>query len=141
MVPAGTGPVADIGAGDGDLAAVLAASGRRVIAGEAGPAPFARLAARRATLVECRLGDGLGVLAPGEVEGAVIAGMGGHRIAAILAASPGVVAGLSWIVLQPQQHAPALLAVLPGAGLAVDAEARAVQGGHLYRVLLVRPAA
>ena len=87
--------------------------------------------------LDCRQGDGLAVLRPGEVEGAVVAGMGGHSIARILDASPAVARSLDWLVLQPQQHADRLVAWLDGAGYRVRACQTAAQGRRSYTVLLV----
>jgi tRNA (adenine22-N1)-methyltransferase len=87
--------------------------------------------------VECRLGEGLEVVRPGEVQGVVVAGMGGHSIARILAGSPAVARSLSWLVLQPQQHADRLLDWLTTAGYVVRARTAAAQGRHSYTVLLV----
>jgi tRNA (adenine22-N1)-methyltransferase len=135
-VPAGARSVADIGAGDGQLAGHLAARGLRVIATERRPASFARLRAAVPQL-DCRLGEGLEVLRPGEVEGVVVAGMGGHAIVRMLQAAPGVARSLGWLVLQPQQHPQALIAWLGAAGYVVRTRTAAVQGRHSYTVLLV----
>jgi len=113
----------------------LRAGGRRVIACEMAAGAFARLPAD----LERRLGDGFSVLAPGEVEGAVIAGMGGHKIAGILERGAAVASSLHWLVLQPQQHSEWLLAFLEGAGYEVRAGRDVVQGRRSYRVLLVTP--
>lgn len=79
------------------------------------------------------------MLQPGEVEGVVLAGLGGHTIARILEGSPRVAQALDWLVLQPQQHANHLLAWLGSAGYRVDGRATMSQGRHSYTVLLVRP--
>jgi tRNA (adenine22-N1)-methyltransferase len=128
--------VADVGAGDGQLARHLASRGLRVVATERRPASFARL---RAALpdVDCRMGEGLAALRPGEVDGVVLAGIGGHGIARILDAAPAVTASLGWLVLQPQQHPEALVAWLAGAGLTVRTRTTAVQARRSYTVLLV----
>jgi len=128
--------VADIGAGDGQLARHLAARGLRVVASERRPASCARLRAALPHL-DCRQGEGLEVLRPGEVEGVVLAGMGGHSIARILAASPVVARSLDWLVLQPQQHAEQLVSWLEPAGYRVRSMSAAAQGGRSYTVLLV----
>lgn len=107
-----------------------------MIATERRPPSFARLRAALPDL-DCRLGDGLAVLRPGEVEGVVVAGMGGITISSILEAAPAVARALDWLVLQPQQHPERLLAWLEEAGYAVCARAAAAQGGHSYTVLLV----
>ncbi|HXM56185.1 MAG TPA: tRNA (adenine(22)-N(1))-methyltransferase TrmK [Candidatus Dormibacteraeota bacterium] len=135
-VPAGAVSVADVGAGDGQLARHLADRGLRVVATERRPASFARLRAALPDL-DCRVGEGLAVLRPGEVEGAVVAGLGGHGIIRVLASAPDVARSLEWLVLQPQQHPDRLVAWLQGAGYRVRARTDAVQGGRSYTVLLV----
>jgi tRNA (adenine22-N1)-methyltransferase len=134
-VPADARSVADVGAGDGQLARHLASRGLRVVATEGRPGPFARLCGAAAGL-DCRLGPGLEPLRPGEVEGAVLAGLGGHRIVSILEASPEVAGALDWLVLQPQQHASRLVEWLRSAGCEPRVTT-AVQGRHSYTVLLV----
>ncbi|HKA09645.1 MAG TPA: tRNA (adenine(22)-N(1))-methyltransferase TrmK [Candidatus Dormibacteraeota bacterium] len=138
VVPHTAASVADVGAGDGQLARHLRARGLHVIATERRPGPYARLRAALPEL-DCRQGEGLEVLRPGEVDGVVLAGFGGHTIARVLEASPRVVQALKWLVLQPQQHADHLLAWLGGAGYRVDLRATMAQGRHSYTVLLVRP--
>ena len=111
LVPATTS-AADIGSGHGRLAAALAGRGMRVVATERTPASFALLRAdlaRGAAGVEARLGDGLGALANGEVEVAVIAGLGGRGIQRILDRAPWLPGCL---VLQPMQDAHLLAAWL-----------------------------
>ena len=137
-VPVAAGSVADVGAGDGQLARHLSSVGLRVIATERRPGPYSRL---RAALpkIECRQGEGLEVLQPGEVEGVVVAGLGGHTIARILKGSPAVAQALEWLVLQPQQHAGHLLTWLGPAGYKIDTRTTMSQGRHSYTVLLVRP--
>ena len=139
MVPAGRS-VADIGTGDGKLAAWLSGRGHRVVATENKGGP--RLIARRLLEplgVECRLGEGLLPIAPGEVEVAVIAGMGGGSIGRILAASPEVVSSLEALVLQPMQRGEELLAALLSAGYRQEAGREVRQGSHVYAALLLLP--
>ena len=138
VVPAGAASVADIGAGDGQLAKHLSARGLHVIATERRPGPYSRLRAALPDL-DCRQGEGLEVLGPGEVEGVVLAGLGGHTIARVLESAPAVARTLEWLVLQPQQHADHLLAWLGPAGYRVAVRATMSQGRHSYTVLLVRP--
>jgi tRNA (adenine22-N1)-methyltransferase len=135
-VPVDARSVVDVGAGDGQLARHLAARGLRVVATERRPPSYARLRAAVPQL-DCRQGEGLAVLRPGEVEGAVVAGMGGHSIARILDASPALARSLDWLVLQPQQHADRLMAWLDEAGYRIRARDTAAQGRHSYTVLLV----
>jgi tRNA (adenine22-N1)-methyltransferase len=139
LVPPGSS-VADVGAGDGLLAAWLVARGHRVIATENKPGPLAVARQRLDPLgVECRLGDGLAPLEPGEVEVAVIAGMGGGTIGRILAASPEVVARLQALVLQPVQHGGEMLAGLLEQGFREAARIEAGQGSRRYTALLLLP--
>jgi tRNA (adenine22-N1)-methyltransferase len=90
--------------------------------------------------VETRPADGLSAVQVGEVDVAVIAGVGGHRIVRILAASPQVVAALRALVLQPVQHADVVRSWIRAAGLEVVEETQAVEAGRRYTVLLVKGA-
>jgi tRNA (adenine22-N1)-methyltransferase len=139
LVPQGRS-VADIGTGDGKLAAWLAAAGHRVIATENKPGP--RLEALRLLEplgIECRLGEGLEPIQPGEVEVAVIAGMGGRSIGRILAGSPDVVASLQALVLQPIQHGEELLDGLLGQGYQLSRGLAVEQRSRAYSALLILP--
>lgn len=107
-----------------------------MVATERRPASFARLRAAVPRL-DCRMGEGLDVLRPGEVDGVVLAGMGGHGIVRILEGAPVVARSLDWLVLQPQQHPEALVAWLEVAGYTLLGRTTAVQGRHSYTVLLV----
>jgi tRNA (adenine22-N1)-methyltransferase len=137
-VPEGARSVADVGAGDGQLARYLAARGLRVIATERSAGSFQRLVAASPGL-DCRIGEGLSVLDPEEVEGVVLAGMGGRTIAGILSSSPAVAGALGWLLLQPQQRAPELATWLRGARYRTLSADEAVEGPRSYPVLLVRP--
>ena len=114
MVPAGA-KVADIGTDHGFLPCYLAQSGKaeQVIACDVNAQPLA-LAQKNiadynvADKVSTRLGDGLAVIKPGEVDVVTIAGMGGALMIDILDASPLVVDRLKRIVLQPNVGAEAV---------------------------------
>jgi tRNA (adenine22-N1)-methyltransferase len=134
-VPVGAGSAADIGAGDGQVALALRRRGVRVIVTERRAPAFARLPAT----LERRLGDGLSVLRPGEVEGAVVAGMGGRTIARLLEAEGPVARSLRWLVLQPQQHAPALEQWLAASRYRLLAAREVGERSRSYRVLVVEP--
>jgi tRNA A22 N-methylase len=58
--------------------------------------------------VETRLGNGLEVLEPGDVDTIIIAGMGGLLIRDILAARPKVVQELDVLILQPRNNSQEL---------------------------------
>ena len=114
LVPAGA-KVADIGTDHGFLPCYLAQSSKAelVIACDVNAQPLA-LAQKNITgynvgdKVSTRLGNGLAVLKPGEVDTVTIAGMGGALMIDILDASPMVVDRLKRIVLQPNVGAEAV---------------------------------
>lgn len=138
------GAVADVGSGDGLLAAWLAARGRRVVATDNKPGPLAVIRRALAEMpvempVETREGDGLLPLAPGEVELVVIAGLGGRAIRRILALSPAVVGQLKALILQPVQHLEELTDYLAAEGFQHRDAREAWQGRHRYSTLLVVP--
>jgi len=141
-VPEDAVALADVGAGDGQLALHLRARGHRVVATERTHGPFERLRERSPDL-DCRRGDGLSVLGPADVEGVVLAGMGGGTIARLLADAltnaPPLIRGLRWLVLQPQQGAGELVGWLSSQDFRLLGRAEAVQGGRSYSVLLVAP--
>ena len=98
------GKVADIGADHGYLSIALIESGRaeKIIATEKNIGPFEALQKNISGFdIEARLGDGLKVLAAGEVDTICIAGMGGALIAKILSDAPEVVQSARRIILQP----------------------------------------
>jgi tRNA (adenine22-N1)-methyltransferase len=138
LVPQKARSAADVGAGDGQLALALSGRGLHVIATERAAGPFQRLR-RLAGGLECRLGEGLDPLREGEVEGVVLAGMGGPTIARVLSRGAVVARRLSWLVLQPQQRAHQLERWLAAHGYEIMRAEWAIQGHRLYRVLLVAP--
>ena len=85
--------------------------------------------------IELRYGDGLSVLAPGEVGTIVLAGMGGGLIATLLQAAPQVAGMAKTIVLQPMQGADILRRWLVGAGYQLRDEDLAKEGAKLYEVI------
>lgn len=105
LVPGQSEGVVDVGAGHGALSAWLARLGHRVIATEARPGPFAELCSnleRWRAAVDTRQGDGLQPLAGGEVDTAVVAGMGARTMLAIAGQAPE--RGIRYLVLQCMQR-------------------------------------
>jgi tRNA (adenine22-N1)-methyltransferase len=106
-VPEGS-RLADIGSDHALLPAFLAERGRivKAVAGEVNAGPF-EAAAKQVrgmlleSIVDVRLGDGLEVIAPNEVDVITIAGMGGALISSILEAGKQKLAGVSKLILQP----------------------------------------
>lgn len=144
LVPEDCSCLADIGTDHGYIPVSLLLENRidRAIAADVRELPLDH-ARRTAALydtaerIDFRLGDGLSVLAPGEAETIVIAGMGGDAIAGILAAAPWSRAG-PLLLLQPMSKAETLRAWLPANGYAVLAEELAQDKGVLYPILSVR---
>jgi tRNA (adenine22-N1)-methyltransferase len=138
-VPGGARSVADIGAGDGQVALALAGSGAHVIAIERAPGALQRLRQAAFGRCEVRSGDGLEALAPGEVEGSVIAGLGGLTIAGILHRAPEQVHALRWLVLGPHSENHRLEAWLAGAGLPPRRVRFVTERRRLYQIIVVEP--
>ncbi len=130
--------IADVGTDHGYLAAALLQGGKaaHVIAIDINKGP---LASAQAYLKEqgldgqseCRLGNGLSVTQVGEVDVAVLCGMGGFLMADIVKAAP---PGIGTFILQPQNGHEELKRYLYDAGFGVMAERLIYDGGHYYEV-------
>ncbi len=142
FVPVGC-RAADIGTDHGYLAIDLIREGKAtfVVAGDLNEGPYE--AAKRtvhenamdADQVAVRLGDGLQVLEPGEVDTVCIAGMGGVLMTQILEQSPDVVKKLTTLVLQPMNGAPELRTWLYRHNWHIADEALAVADGRIYEII------
>jgi len=86
--------------------------------------------------IDFRLGDGLRVVKPGEVEYIVIAGMGGVTIRDILAEQPAV-ARAAKLILQPMTDVPLLREWLVNNHYRFVDEKLAMDGKFLYQIMLV----
>ena len=135
--------VADIGCDHGKLSAWLAGSGRcpRVFACDLreGPLQKAReTCAPWADRVVFRLGSGLKVLAPGEAQDIVIAGMGAETIMEILDAAPWVFDGRYNLILVPATKHSLLRRWLARRGFALQSETLCTAAGRWYAVMNAR---
>ena len=131
---------ADIGCDHGKLSAALAGSGRcpLVLACDLRPGPLEKARVTCAPCgnkVQCRLGSGLEVLAPGEADDIIIAGMGAETIIEILEAAPWVREEKIPLVLQPMSSLPELRDWLEKNGYAIAREQLAREGDTLYVVM------
>lgn len=131
---------ADIGCDHGKLTAALAGSGRcpLVLACDLRPDPLEkarRLCAPYGEKVQCRLGNGLSVVAPGEVEDIIIAGMGAETIIEILEAAPWVRDTRYNLVLVPATKHSILRRWLARSGFALVGETLCQAAGRWYAVM------
>ena len=118
---------ADIGCDHGKLSAALAGSGRcpLVLACDLRPGPLEKARVTCAPYgdkVQCRLGSGLSVLEPGEVDDIIIAGMGAETIIEILEVAPWVFDARYNLVLVPATKHSILRRWLARRGFALRAE-------------------
>lgn len=131
---------ADIGCDHGKLSAALAGSGRcpLVLACDLRPGPLEKARVTCAPYgdkVQCRLGSGLSVLEPGEVDDIIIAGMGAETIIEILEAAPWVFDARYNLVLVPATKHSILRRWLARRGFALRAETLCQASGRWYAVM------
>ncbi len=88
--------------------------------------------------INCRLGSGLSTVKKGEVQVAIIAGMGGNLIRDILEADLKVVKELKYIILQPVQNAEVLREYLYNTGYDVLDEEICMDDGKFYEIIKVK---
>lgn len=139
--------MADVGTDHGFLPVYLIESGRcsRAVATDIS-APSLAKAARLGTergigedRLVLRTGDGLCVLAPGEVDGVVLAGMGGTLMIQILEEDPAKSRTYHKFVLQPRSDAGPLRRWLLEHGYRIAAEDLVTEGKFLPQILTVIP--
>lgn len=134
--------LADIGTDHAYLPIYLMQRGicERVIAADINESPLAVAAQNinKANLqdkIALRLGSGLSVLAPDEVDDIVIAGMGGELIANLLADAPFIRSSQYRLILQPMSRPEKLREFLLANGFAIENEEIIRQGDKLYNVM------
>ena len=142
FVPEGA-RAADIGTDHGYLAValILQEKANFVVAGDKNRGPYE--AAKRTVheyaiseeQISVRLGDGLEVVKPGEVDTVCIAGMGGILMNTILEASPEVTEALKTLVLQPMNGAPELREWLYDHEWHIVDENLVIDDGRIYEII------
>lgn len=145
LIPKGK-TIADIGTDHGYLP-VYACKQKwipRAIAADIVPGPLQAAIAHvqgagLAAMIECRLGDGLTCIRPGEVDGAVICGMGGPLMVRILQQSPVVWKSMQFLILQPQSHTGVLRHFLYTQNWHVEEETILMDDGRLYELMRAVP--
>ncbi len=85
--------------------------------------------------ISCRLGSGLSTVKKGEVQVAIIAGMGGNLIRDILEADLKVVKELKYMILQPVQNAEVLREYLYSTGYDILDEEICMDDGKFYEII------
>ena len=145
LIPKGK-TIADIGTDHGYLP-VYACKQKwipRAIAADIVPGPLQAAIAHvqgagLAAMIECRLGDGLTCIRPGEVDGAVICGMGGPLMVRILQQSPVVWKSMQFLILQPQSHTGVLRHFLYTQTWHLEEETILMDDGRLYELMRAVP--
>ena len=89
--------------------------------------------------IETRLGPGLTVLNPSEVEGVVIAGMGGKLIVSILEDNISLSQSFQRLVLQPNIDANLLRAWLAAHQFEIIDEKIVLDEGKFYEIIVAKP--
>jgi len=85
--------------------------------------------------IETRLGDGLKVLTPGEVEVAIIAGMGGLLIIKILTEGKEIAQTIKKFIFQPMRDADKLRRYLVQNGYKISEEDLVKERGKFYEII------
>lgn len=86
-----------------------------------------------------RVGDGLSVIDPGEVDEVIIAGLGGHTIAGILALDEGKARSFKRLILQPRKHSGSLRYYLCTHGWEIESENLAPEGKFACEIITAVP--
>ncbi|MBC2579226.1 class I SAM-dependent methyltransferase [Clostridium sp. DJ247] len=87
--------------------------------------------------VQCRLGPGLTTIMPGEVQGIVIAGMGGNLISNILEESEDVFRKAEFAILQPVQNPEVLREYVYKKGYKIVDEELCIDEGRFYEIIKI----
>lgn len=85
--------------------------------------------------IECRAGDGMKVLASGEVDAALIAGMGAELIAQIIRDSHQIASAIPQLILQPMNSAQPLRRALSEMGYGITHEGIVVDNDKFYQII------
>ena len=147
MVPSGA-TLADIGTDHANLPIYLVQNRviSSAIAGEVHSGPYQTAQAKIKSLgmlyqISLRFGDGLSILAPGEADTVVIAGMGGATIVEILMARFQVTRSINRLVLQPMVGASTVRCWLAGNNWTIINEELVCEEERLYEIIVAEQGA
>jgi len=98
-----------------------------------------RNAALAGATLDLRLGDGLQPLRPGEVDGVVIAGVGGRTCLEILAGPHLRALDLRWLIVQVNRDLPRVRMWLAERGWRTERETLVQDGRRIFPTLLASP--
>lgn len=105
-----------------------------------GPVEKARLNVKLEGLdnkIQCRLGGGLSTIKPGEVQGIVIAGMGGNLIRDIIEEGIDILKKAKFAVLQPVQNPEVLREYIYRKGYKIIDEELCIEDNKLYEIIKI----
>jgi tRNA (adenine22-N1)-methyltransferase len=88
--------------------------------------------------IECRLGGGLSTIEPGEVDCAVIAGMGGNLIRDIIEERKDVFKSLEYLILQPVQNPEILREYIIQSGYQILDEELCIDENKFYEIIKIK---
>jgi len=89
--------------------------------------------------IELRLGSGLTVIKPGEVQTAIIAGMGGNTIQEIFEESIQIVKSLNKVILQPMSGADVVRYWINNNGWFISEEELVYEDNKYYQIIVGKP--
>lgn len=88
--------------------------------------------------IQCRLGGGLSTVRSGEVDGAIIAGMGGNLIRDIILEDFHVFKALDFAILQPVQNPEVLRKFIYESGFIIIDEELCYDEGKYYEIIKIK---
>ncbi|MDQ0339656.1 tRNA (adenine22-N1)-methyltransferase [Caldalkalibacillus uzonensis] len=138
--------IADIGTDHAYLPVYLALEGKisTAVAGDVNEGPIAAAQAhvqqyQLESVIDVRRGDGLDVIAPGEVDVVVIAGMGGSLMCEILSKGHDQLNGVRRLVVQPNISAHLLRLWMLEHDWELKGEKIVAENGKHYEILMAEP--
>ncbi len=89
--------------------------------------------------IETRLGSGLSILKPKEVDTVIVAGMGGLLISELLDNSKEIAQNLEALILQPMQARSELRKYLVSNNFIIEKDILVKEDHHIYEIIVAKP--